>query len=128
MKRIMQAAVLAALLAGAQVAVSGTFPAGGDDGVFLMPESTYADSHGGGSAIAKDDSYPASDEGVVFHAPASTYAGSHGGSSAITKDDSYPASDEGVVFHAPESTYAERKANERNVQQARGASDPALSE
>ena len=119
MKRIIQAVVVAALLTGAQ--------AQAEDGAIGLPSQwTYADRNA--AEIAKEvvvSAFPGKAADPVSLASQSTYADQH--AAEIAREvvaSAFPGEAADPVML---STYADRFVNERNVQ-ARGASDPALSQ
>ena len=76
MKRIIQAAVVAALLTGAQAALA--FPVDGEISISVAVESTYADRYAGEKA-APAMTFPADGEASSSVAVQSTYADRHAG-------------------------------------------------
>ena len=114
MKRIIQAAVVASLLTGAQAALA--FPSGGDDYIIPQVQSTYADRFAGEKAAAAM-TFPSSGDEFTLVA-SSTYADKHANEVA-TAPMVFPSAGDDVVIWAGTSTRAERLAA--------GAFDPALS-
>jgi hypothetical protein len=114
MKRIIQAAVVASLLTGAQAALA--FPSSGDDYNIPQVQSTYADRFAGEKA-APAMTFPADGEESNSVVAKSTYADRHAGEIAQAPM-VFPSSGDDVVIWAG-TTRAERLAA--------GASDPALS-
>jgi hypothetical protein len=114
MKRIIQAAVVASLLTGAQAALA--FPSGGDDYIAPRVQSTYADRFAGEKA-APAMTFPSSGD-EVMPVVSSTYADRHAGDIARAPM-VFPAAGDDFILWAYISPRADQLAT--------GASDPALS-
>ena len=125
MKRTIQAALVVAAL------LNGTYALADDPAKVLLAQGTYADMHaanrGMGNAVS---AFPGSvDEAGISVSSTWTYADRHAAETAKeAMVSAFPSSVDDAGISAPSrSTYADNFANERNLQ-ARGASDPALSE
>jgi hypothetical protein len=126
MKRIIQAAIAAVLITGAQASSADAFPGNGDP-VFLTPMSTYADRHAAEIALGgSNDPFPGNGDPVTL-VPAWTHADRNADAiAAAPSNDPFPGNGD-PVFLEPMSTYADQYITERS-RLARGESDPALSQ
>ena len=123
MKRTIQALVVAALL-------NGTYALADDPANVLLAQVTYADMHAGelgtGNAVS---AFPSSvDDAGISVSSTSTHADRHAGTANETVVTAFPSSVDDAGISVPsKSTYTDQFMTERNLQ-ARGVSDPALSE
>ena len=113
MKRIIQAVVVASLVAGAQAALA--FPSNGDD-VLPQFQSSYSDRYADKGTPAMQ--FPASGD-EAMPVVSSTYADRHAGG-IVYAPMVFPVAGDDVIIFTGTSTRADRFAA--------GASDPALSE
>jgi hypothetical protein len=126
MKRIIQAAVVAALLTGAQASLADAFPGNGDP-VVLPSLSTYADRHAGEIAMGgSNNPFPGNGDPVELAAEWTHADRNAAAIAAAPSSDPFPGNGDPVVL-APMSTYADQYITERS-KLASGASDAAASE
>jgi hypothetical protein len=120
MKRTIQAALVVAAL------LNGSYALADDPANVLLAQVTYAEMHAGelGNAVS---AFPSEGRDDAVTVPSQWTHADRNPGGIVEAESAFPSEAPEYITLPARSTYADRFANERNMQ-ARGESDPALSE